>query len=134
MTSHKSHANILLVLAIVLLSAPLTLAQTTAARPDRGARPNGSYSVSDIENISLQNGNVNLNIPLAALPPIAGGKLSWSLSAQYNSKVWDVVRNQAIGQAFDLSQHYYVVDSVQQSDRGGWRITGQYQIEVRDAH
>src|ERR1041384_5656294 len=118
MTSQKSHANIVLVFAMLLLSAPLTLAQTTAARPDRGTRPNGSYSISDIENISLQNGNVNLNIPLASLPPIAGGKLSWSLNAQYNSKVWDASRTQQIGQGFDGSQQYYVVDNVQQSDRG----------------
>ena len=108
--------------------------QTTAARPDRGTRPNGSYAVSDLENISLQNGNVNLNIPLASLPAIAGGKLSWTLTAQYSSKVWDVTRTQEVGEAFDLSEHSYVIDAVQQSDRGGWRITGQYQIEIRDAH
>ncbi|HEY3579656.1 MAG TPA: hypothetical protein VGK82_03900, partial [Pyrinomonadaceae bacterium] len=110
------------------------MGQTTAARPDRGTRPNGSYSISDIENISLQNGNVNLTIPLASLPPLAGGKLSWSLNAQYNSKVWDVSRTQQIGQSFDGTPQYYVVDNVQQSDRGGWRITGQYSLEIRDAH
>ena len=136
MTSHIRLGNIpfFLGLAILVLSSVNVVAQTTAARPDRGRMPNGSYAISDIENISLQNGNVNLNIPLASLPPIAGGKLSWGLNAQYNSKIWDVVRTQAIGQAFDLSQHYYVIDSVQQSDRGGWRISGQYQIEIRDAH
>src|ERR1044072_6595741 len=112
MTSHcrNSHASMLLLVAILLLSGPLTLAQTTAARPDRGTRPNGSYSVSDVENISLQNGNLNLNIPLASLPPIAGGKLSWSLNAHYNSKVWDVSRTQQLGQTQDAQQPaYYVV-------------------------
>src|ERR1051325_3126392 len=115
MTSHcrNSHASILLLFAILLLSAPLTLAQTTAARPDRGTRPNGSYTVSDVENISLQNGNLNLNIPLASLPPIAGGKLSWSLNAYYNSKVWDVSRTQQLGQTQDPQQPaYYVVDKI----------------------
>ena len=77
---------------------------------------------------------MNLTIPLASLPPIAGGKLSWTLNAYYNSKVWDVTRSQDIGTAFDLSQHYYTVDSVVASDRGGWRITGQYAIEIRNAH
>src|SRR5690349_16933680 len=101
--------SLVLCLAVFLLSAVAVSAQETAARPDRGRMPNGSFAVSDIENISLDNGNVNLNIPLASLPPIAGGKLSWSLNAQYNSKIWDIVRTQAIGQAFDLSQHYYVV-------------------------
>jgi RHS repeat-associated protein len=135
MTSQCSRpcGNLCLLLAVFVLTTGSIFSQTTAARPDRGTRPNASYSVSDIENISLQNGNVNLNIPLAGLPPIAGGKLSWTLNAQYNSKVWDVVRTQQIGQASNLSEHYYVLDSVQQSDRGGWRITGQYQMEIRNA-
>lgn len=78
----------------VLLALTLTVAFSfdvraqEASRPERGLVPNGSFSVSDIENINLMNGNVNLNIPLASLPPIAGGKLSWTVSAQYNSKVW----------------------------------------------
>ena len=84
------HATLFLLTAILSLSAVTAFGQTTAARPDRGTRPNGSYAVSDLENISLQNGNVNLNIPLASLPAIAGGKLSWTLTAQYSSKVWDV--------------------------------------------
>jgi hypothetical protein len=136
MTCHccRLSANLVVLFTLLVVSTAAVFGQTTAARPDRGTRPNGSYSVSDIENISLQNGNVNLIIPLASLPPIAGGKLSWTLNAQYNSKIWDVVRTQQIGEAFDLSEHYYVVDSVQQSDRGGWRITGQYSIDVRDAH
>lgn len=54
-----SHARILLLFAILLFSVPVTLGQTTAARPDRGIRPNSSYAVSDIENISLQNGITN---------------------------------------------------------------------------
>jgi hypothetical protein len=131
---HLSNVNLFVILAILVFTSTVSFGQTTAARPDRGTRPNGSYSVSEFENISLQNGNVNLTLPLAALPAIAGGKLSWSLSAQYSSKVWDVVRTQATGEAFDLSEHSYVIDSVQQSDRGGWRITGQYSLEIRDAH
>ena len=130
----RPHINLLFLLTSLILNAAAVFAQTPAARPDRGVTPNGSYSVSEIENISLQNGNINLSIPLASLPAIAGGKLSWTLNAQYNSKIWDVVRTEAIGEAFDLSEHYYVVDSVQQSDRGGWRITGQYGIDIRDAH
>ena len=126
--------RLLLTLGILSLATVTALGQTPAARPDRGVNLNTSYSVSDVENISLQNGNVNLNIPLAALPPIAGGKLSWSFNAHYNSKIWDVVRTEQMGEAFDLSEHSYVVNSVQQSDRGGWRVTGQYGIEIRDAH
>src|SRR5215213_760941 len=129
-----SYLHRVVITAILVLSSSTVFSQTPAARPDRGVRPNGSYSVSDVENISLQNGNVNLNIPLAALPPIAGGKLSFGFSAFYNSKIWDVARTEQMGTAFDLSQVPYVVDTVQQSDRGGWRVTGQYSIELRNAH
>jgi len=69
--------NLSFLFALLLLTASASVFdQTTAARPDRGTRPNGSYPISDIENISLQNGNVNLTILLASMPPIAGGKLS----------------------------------------------------------
>jgi len=40
-----------------------------AARPDRGVMPNGSYAVSNIENINVLNGNVNIRIPLASKKP-----------------------------------------------------------------
>jgi len=118
-------------LAISLLVAGSVAGQTAAARPDRGVMPNGSYSVADIENISLQNGNVNLEIPLAALPPIAGGKLSWTIKAHYNSKLWDLTRTQL--DADDDEWQPYIVDNPQLSQRGGWRISGQYTIEVRPA-
>ncbi|MFL6255318.1 MAG: hypothetical protein ACJ74T_09855, partial [Pyrinomonadaceae bacterium] len=95
----SSHAFNLKTLAATLLLALLcapTAAQQgqTAARPDRGVNPGGAYSVSDVENISLQNGNVNLSIPLASLPPITGGKLSLTVRANYNSKLWNVVREE----------------------------------------
>src|SRR5215467_10881749 len=79
--------------AVLTMTAATTLGQT-ANRPDRGVRPTGSYSVSDIENINMNNGNLNVSIPLASLPPIAGGKLSWTLAAHYNSKAWDMYRTQ----------------------------------------
>ena len=47
-------------LSVILTLASLrVMAQTPAARPDRGIKPNGSYSVSDIESINLQNGNLS---------------------------------------------------------------------------
>ena len=81
--------------AAVLLLLPSSLAaQNTAARPDRGIMPGASYSVSDIENINLSNGNLGLTIPLVSLPPIAGGKLSLTLNATYNSKLWNITRTE----------------------------------------
>ena len=81
-----------LLISAFIVAFCLNVQAQEAARPARGMMPNGSFSVSDIENINLLNGNVNLNIPLASLPPIAGGKLSWTVSAQYNSKIWNVTR------------------------------------------
>ena len=117
-------------LAVVLAVCSGALAQE-AARPDRGTGPNRSYAISDIENINLQNGNVNLRIPLASLPPIAGGKLSMGAIARYNSKLWDVLRFQE--DAPDLEWSPYVVDML--GAEGGWGIGGGgYSIYFRDAN
>ena len=120
--------------AIVLLFLPSVLvAQTTAARPDRGIMPGASYSVSDIENISLTNGNVQLTIPLASLPPIAGGKLKFTLNAVYNSKLWNITRQEERRGFLDGCPSW-VIDTPQLSDLGGWRIPVGYQIVFRNAH
>src|SRR5438445_8476624 len=85
----------LLSLMLMLLAAcGISEAQQTAARPDRGAMPGASYSISDFESVSLTNGNVHLSIPLASLPPIAGGKLKLTVSAIYDSKLWNVTREE----------------------------------------
>jgi len=101
-----------------------------AARPERGLVPNGSFSVSDIENINLLNGNVNINIPLASLPPIAGGKLSWTVSAQYNSKVWNITREQRNDDP--LTWAPYSVDYP--GAESGWSIGSRYLILFRNAN
>ena len=122
-------------LAIVVSTVAMMIAvccdafSQEAARPDRGAALNRNYLVSDIESINLQNGNVQLSIPLAALPPIAGGKLSWTVSANYNSKLWDVLRYQE--DAADGQWAPYVVDLP--AAGGGWRIGGHYIMQFRNS-
>src|SRR2546425_4604319 len=115
--------------ALLLTLSTEASGQQTAARPDRGAMPGASYSVSDIESISLTNGNVNLSIPLAALPPIAGGKLGFSVNAVYNSKIWDVTRTEVRP---DTLLPTYVRDNLQvnaNGTAGGWKIGGAYSLE-----
>ncbi|HEX3253496.1 MAG TPA: DUF2341 domain-containing protein, partial [Pyrinomonadaceae bacterium] len=108
-------------------------AQPTAARPDRGIMPGASYSVSDVENISLTNGNMQLSIPLASLPPMAGGRLKFTVNAVYNSKLWNVTRQEnRLGQFYGCPS--WVVDTPQLSDLGGWRIPFGYQLVFRNAH
>src|SRR5215217_6125222 len=119
----------LVVLALVLFCGSIAVCQQ-AERPERGMMPNRSYSLSDIENINLQNGNVNLSIPLASLPPIAGSKLSWTISAHYNSKQWNVIRQQA-DDASDLQWSPYVEDFPALD--GGWTIGGKYTMGLRNS-
>ena len=101
-----------------------------ASRPERGLTPNGSFSVSDIENVNLLNGNVNVKIPLASLPPMSGGKLSWTVTAQYNSKIWDMVRYQ--DNADPMTWAPYFVDIA--GTGGGWTIGGQYVMVFRNSN
>ena len=124
-----SSSKIFLTSVTILVACGVAFAQE-AARPDRGMALNRNYLASDIENINLQNGNVQLSIPLAALPPIAGGKLSWTVSAHYNSKIWDVfrVQEEPLGMVFMP----YVVDVPAAS--GGWVIGGTYSIQFRNAN
>lgn len=121
---------LLLVLVCLLFCSSHALSQE-AVRPERGAMPNRSYQISDIENINLENGNVNLSIPLASLPPIAGGKLSWTITANYNSKQWNVIREQADS---DLDSQWkpYVIDYP--AIDGGWTIGNQYSLELRNSN
>jgi RHS repeat-associated protein len=132
MTS-KTHSSFVAVsLLVLLVCSAQSQAQTNASRPDRGIMPGASYSVSDTENISLTNGNLNLTIPLASLPPIAGGKLKFGLNAIYNSKIWNVTRQQAQLGPIDGCASW-VVSTPQLSDAGGWRIGTGYQLVFRDA-
>jgi len=63
----------------LLFTSSINVRGQAAARPNRGMMPTGSYAVSDIENISLTNGNLNIGIALASLPPIAGGKVGFTV-------------------------------------------------------
>ncbi|MBX3279138.1 MAG: hypothetical protein KF868_14130, partial [Acidobacteria bacterium] len=117
--------------AVVLfcLSLPVS-AQSAAARPERGISPANSYAVSNIENVSLTNGNVNLSIPLANLPPMSGGKLSWMLRAIYNSKPWDTIRSEI--QPDPMDPYKYTVSHLQLSGAGGWRLGARYELSFQD--
>src|SRR6185503_11815702 len=129
---HKTVRRFTQALPLLALTCAISfdgLAQE-ASRPDRGLTPNGSFSVSDIENVNLLNGNVNVKIPLASLPPVAGGKLSWTVTAQYNSKIWDMVRHQENSDPMTWAP--YIVDTA--GTGGGWTIGGQYVMVFRNAN
>ncbi len=126
----RSFCSCSILLGVFLASALSAAAQTTPSpglQPDRGTRTPGGYSISDLENVSLTNGNLNLTIPLASLPPSAGGKLSWTINAIYNSKLWDVKSEQYPADINHLNQPYYL-KHIQASSQGGWELGGRYEI------
>ena len=113
----------------------LAIAQN-AARPDRGIAPGHTYAVSDIENISLTNGNLNLSIPLASLPPVSGGKLSWAINAVYNSKGWDVKRKEKNIIVPGDQPTRFMEEIPQVADIGytsGWVVGGIYTLVGRES-
>ncbi len=127
----------LILTAAVLFAASSAAAQQTggslAARPDRGVAPGGAYSVSVFDSVSLTGGGLNVSIPLASLPPVAGGRLGVTLSATYNSKLWNVGRREV--RSPSMGMRTYVVDEPPPSDRAGWSITGPgYLVVFRNAH
>lgn len=80
--------------AISLISP--TLAQTSNAigtpTESRGGMSElSSYSSDKIETVNLANGNLNLRIPLVTVG--GRGSASYTLSLNYNSKLWSGVRN-----------------------------------------
>src|SRR5262245_50967160 len=106
----------------------------SAARPDRGLGAKVPYQSSDIDNINLQNGNVSLTIPLASLPPVAGGKLGYTLNAVYNSKLWDTYSEQRLAWPLPNEEGVgpapFEVEKPRLSSTGGWSIGGAYGISV----
>src|SRR5262249_52776513 len=109
----------------ICLSATLAWAQT-ASRPDRGISPLSSYSLSDIENINLTNGNVQLNIPLGALPPLPGGKLKAGISAYSNSKTWELMLKTK------TQQSGYTKNIIQPALTPSWSFNPMYSLVAID--
>ncbi|MCL2658955.1 MAG: RHS repeat protein [Acidobacteriaceae bacterium] len=61
-------------------------AQLPFATPSSGVNPYLSYSGGSIDHIQMQNGSLNIRIPLISYPQL--GKLSLSFSAVVNSRHW----------------------------------------------
>jgi RHS repeat-associated protein len=118
---------LLLFLTFLLLPNAQQLFSQQVSRPDRGIGAVAPYQSSNIENINLQNGNVGLSIPLASLPPIAGGKLEFTIKAHYNSKLWDTYMEQRFTEPGEGATWFWV-QKPRVSDFGGWRIGGAYSL------
>jgi RHS repeat-associated protein len=121
----KNNFNYQFVSRMFLLLAMVQVAfSNTTTAPERGFNPGKSYAISDIETISVQSGNLMLNLPLASLAAGRGG-LSAGLSLHYNSKLW----NESSGEA-PISG---TLTGLNPSDDGGWKYGYLYQIKLQDS-
>jgi RHS repeat-associated protein len=119
---------------LVMLLGASGLAQDRSGAPENGTGGLSTQAVSEIDNINLQSGNVSLQMPLASLPAIAGGKLSYTLNAYYNSMSLKSSASQHLGETNPPTEgcpQMYTTSVVNGTDP--WTVGGRYQIEFRNA-
>lgn len=76
------------------------------SNPKRGSANGASFSLSDIENINLTNGNLALNMPLVKTPAGRGG-LSASHGLVYNSKLYDTIILEQMNSSSQITHQYF---------------------------
>ncbi len=122
------------IVAIIICAAVPAFSDEMTGRAQLGVSSLATQSASEIDNVNLQNGNVSMQLPLASLPPISGGKLSYTLHAYYNSALWKSRKAEYVGENTGGScPETYSTTEVVPREEGGWKIGGRYQIIFRDA-
>lgn len=104
-----------------------------AQQPDRGFKTANSYAASSLETVNTTNGNLMLSIPVASLPAGRGGNPGYTVSLQYNSKLWEsyqVTSDQ--GSPDEYGNTHFSSTSLSLSDRGGWRLATKYELRIVD--
>lgn len=74
-------------MVVLLLAVTMSAHAQSANTPEQGFLPSRSYAMSDLEMISLEGGNLMMQLPLGSLPAGRGG-MSHGLNLVYNSKIW----------------------------------------------
>lgn len=126
----EKYLRSLAVAMLVLCLITTVVAQSSQGEiiPDRGFHPAASYALGNIETINTTNGNVMLNIPLAALPPGRGSSPGFQLVLSYNSKIWNGEPDR-VENPNNPNQMMDVVWLVR-GDQGGWK----YNLERYNWH
>ncbi|MBL0240347.1 MAG: hypothetical protein IPQ00_07210 [Chloracidobacterium sp.] len=120
-----------LTLTIVIILVAFTLG--FSQQPDRGFRAANTYAATGIEVINTTNGNLMLNIPLASLPAGRGTSPGYTVSLNYNSKLFDSVHTtREDGYPDEYGSSYFSTDTVTLSDNGGWKLPVGYQLQITD--
>jgi YD repeat-containing protein len=108
-------------------------------QPSTGLQFANSYVTGSFDAVNVSNGNVVVNLPLASLSKERGTSPSATVTLQYNSKLWD--SKQAIfsdgiqpgnGDQPTGSTYSYSTNTIEQSDRGGWKVLYEYRIQWTD--
>jgi RHS repeat-associated protein len=135
-----SRPNYLLFAATVLLAVS-SIAFGQERQPSRGLQFGNSYATNGIDSVNVSNGNVVVNLPVASLPAGRGTSPGFTVTLQYNSKLWDsrqLFFTDAIqpGSSSEpqptLPTYNYSTNTLELSDRGGWKLLTGYRIIETD--
>lgn len=122
-------------LVLALLSQCTVAEESVETSPERGFFPGRTYAISEIENIDVIAGNVNLNIPITSLPPGRAG-MSAGVSLLYNSQIYDIRLDYSKTKEYmgdPLNPVPALTQNLEISPRGGWHYgyNSGLELEVR---
>jgi RHS repeat-associated protein len=119
--------NLVYVIGCLLILSVFTLAQQR--QPDRGFQFANSYAGGGFDAVNVSNGNVIVNLPLASLPAGRGTSPGFTVTLQYNSKLWDSRQTRpSDGTPDENGSSFYPVNKLELSDRGGWRVLSSFNL------
>ncbi|MBK8813607.1 MAG: hypothetical protein IPN69_23150 [Acidobacteria bacterium] len=119
--------------AAIAILAALSPSFGQEREPQRGFRAGNSYSISDIENVNLNNGNLMLTIPLASLAPGRGTSPGYTVSLRYNGKLWDSRQERRTDGTYgETGDTNYMRELLQLSEQAGWKLdTGGFRLILK---
>ncbi|HEX8619738.1 MAG TPA: hypothetical protein VF911_19305 [Thermoanaerobaculia bacterium] len=115
------------IVAAALFVAAAQVAAQQHANIERGLMPEKSYQVSDVDNVNVFNGTVNISIPLG-IRYSAGGNLSYQFMASYATNGWengeDVEYEIIDSSGEELEHHrYWTAPDLRMNAGLGWLVS-----------
>jgi hypothetical protein len=127
--------------AAFLLLVVLGVLTVTAQQrqPARGFQFANSYATNGFDAVNVSNGNLIVNLPIASLPAGRGTSPGFTVTLQYNSKLWDSKQTTFTDAIQPGNQdqppaptYSYTSDVLEQSERGGWKMLTSYRLIETD--